>query len=237
MTLHWMNPHEPDAEFPDPELALSEPNGLLAIGGDLSVERLLKAYSSGIFPWYNPEEPILWWSPDPRTVFEFDKLHISRSLLRAIKRADYTVTLDTAFESVIRACAAPRGKFTGTWLSADMIKGYLDLHEAGYAHSIEIWRDEQLIGGLYGLSLGRAFFGESMFSRASNGSKLALVWLCRQLDAWGFEFLDGQVASPHLQRMGAQTWSRRQFLSRLKVAISESDRVGKWTLEIDPPAN
>ena len=236
MNLHWINPHQKDAAFPDPEKALQEPNGLLAIGGDLSEARLLNAYRNGIFPWYNPEEPILWWSPDPRTVFEFDRLHVSRSLQRALRREDYRVTLDQDFASVIRACGAPRKGQPGTWLSDDMIDAYCALHQAGHAHSIEVWREEKLIGGLYGIALGGCFFGESMFSRASNGSKIALVWLCRQLQAWDFDFLDGQVSSPHLQRMGASIWPRRQFLERLKLATEKPGRIGRWSLEIDHAA-
>lgn len=209
--LHWLDPRQPSQAFPDPRLALPDPNGLLAIGGDLSSTRLLNAYRQGIFPWFNPDEPILWWSPDPRCVFVPDALHVSRSLHRRLRRADYAVTFDLAFAATLEACAGPRRAGRGTWLGAEMRTAYGQLHQMGTAHSVELWRDGQLVGGLYGVAIGRIFFGESMFSAEADASKLALVHLARQLSAWGFALIDCQVASPHLMRLGAQNISRTAF--------------------------
>ncbi|MGH8457191.1 MAG: leucyl/phenylalanyl-tRNA--protein transferase, partial [Stenotrophobium sp.] len=181
--LHWLDPRDPNQPFPPTHLAMRDPSGLLAIGGDLSSTRLLRAYAQGIFPWYNPDEPILWWCPDPRAVLRPENLRITRSLSKSIRRADYAVTLDRAFVQVIEACAGTRRGSRGTWLGADMKAAYTRLHEQGHCHSVEVWREGALIGGLYGLSLGRAFFGESMFSRADDASKIALHYLCTQLRA------------------------------------------------------
>lgn len=226
--LHWLDPARPEEPFPPPEDALREPNGLLAIGGDLTPERLINAYTAGIFPWYNPDEPILWWSPDPRTVFTPHTIHVSRSLRRAINRKDYAVSLDLAFERVINACSAPRSGQRGTWLGPAMRQAYLRLHALGHAHSIEVWRDRRLIGGLYGVALGRVFFGESMFSRETNGSKLALAHLARELAARRFVLIDGQVGSPHLYRMGAFDLPRREFRQYLQAAKPEFAQPGRW---------
>lgn len=225
MRLHWLDPRRPREPFPDVEKALSHPNGLLAIGGDLTVTRLLQAYQHGIFPWFNPDEPILWWSPDPRTVIKPSELHVSRRLQRELRRGDYRVSLDTDFSAVMHACATARPE--GTWLGTAMQAAYSELHRRGYAHSIEVWRDKELIGGLYGVALGRIFFGESMFSRASNGSKLAMVWLCRQLAAWGFVLLDCQVDSPHLSRLGAVPMPRRDF-SQILASQTTTAPQGSW---------
>jgi len=233
--LHWLDPRDPNQPFPPAHLAMREPNGLLAIGGDLSVTRLIRAYSAGIFPWYNPDEPILWWSPDPRAVLSPDALKISRSLGKSVRREDYAVTLDRAFDNVLDACAEPRGSGGGTWLGTDMRRAYGRLHQLGYAHSVEVWRHGELIGGLYGVAIGRAFFGESMFSRESDGSKIGMVWLCRQLHGWGFGLIDCQVASAHLRSLGAVDLSRERFLQRLKAAISLPGRTGHWRFDIECP--
>lgn len=233
--LHWLDPRNPREPFPDPQLALRDPNGLLALGGDLSVTRLIRAYSRGIFPWFNPDEPILWWSPDPRCVLRPGGFHVSRSFARRIRRDDYAVTLNRDFDGVLAACAAPRPKSHGTWLGADMQRAYLELHEHGFAHSVEVWQRGALVGGLYGVSVGRAFFGESMFSHISDGSKLALHWLCRQLLAWDFAFLDCQVPSAHLESLGAIALPRERFLAELHGAVHRGGRTGGWRFDIPVP--
>ncbi|WP_353220954.1 leucyl/phenylalanyl-tRNA--protein transferase [Salinisphaera sp. S4-8] len=236
LRVYWLDPNTPDGAFPDPELALDEPNGLLAMGGDLSPQRLRRAYAQGIFPWYNPDESILWWCPNPRTVFETDAIHISRRLKRTLAKADYAVTLDEDFNSVISSCAGLRAGNPGTWLGPEMRAAYAKLHALGNAHSIEVWREGALIGGLYGVALGRMFFGESMFSRESDASKIALVWLARQLHAWGFPLLDGQVGSEHLYRMGAIDLPRSKFLKRVRHAIEKPGPRGPWQFDIEVPA-
>ncbi len=200
------------AAFPDADHALDEPNGLLAIGGDLSPERLLAAYRAGIFPWYNPGEPILWWSPDPRCVLHPGRLHVSRSLRRVLGSQRFTWTFDRCFDAVVRECAAPRRGSEGTWITEEMAIAYGRLHRMGHAHSIEIWREEALVGGVYGLTIGAVFCGESMFSRASDASKVALVVLAERLHAAGFLLIDCQVPNLHLERMGAELMPRRRFL-------------------------
>ncbi len=220
--------------FPPP--ALADESGLLAVGGDLSPERLLLAYSLGIFPWYSEGLPILWYSPDPRLVLEAGDLVVSRSLEKTIRRGRYRVTLDTAFDRVIRACAAvPRPGQQGTWITEDMERAYGLLHELGYAHSAETWLDDQLVGGLYGVSLGTAFFGESMFARADDASKVAFVTLVEQLVRWGIDLVDCQVHTEHLARFGAAEWPRERFLSRLADALEQPTRGGRWRL--DAPAS
>ena len=236
LSLYWLDPRNPREPFPPGECALRDPDGLIAVGGDLSVSRLLLAYRHGIFPWFNPDEPILWWTPDPRAVIYPEQLHVSRSLRRAARRDDYAVTLDRAFMRVVNACA--EGRSEGTWLGPAMRQAYTELFRRGYAHSIEVWREGELIGGLYGIALGKVFFGESMFSRASNGSKLAMLWLCRQLQAWNFALLDCQVASPHLERMGISRISRKQFERILDSAIDDAPAPdGSWTFDIDAPSD
>lgn len=234
--LHWLDPRDPQQPFPPAHLAMRDPNGLLAIGGDLSLTRLIRAYSQGIFPWYNPDEPILWWSPDPRAVLMPDGMKVSRSLGKSIRRGDYAVTLDQAFAEVLKACAGPRAKSRGTWLGSEMRQAYLELHRRGYSHTVEVWRDGQLIGGLYGVALGKAFFGESMFSRADDASKIALYWLCQQLQVWDFHLIDCQVASPHLRSLGALDLSRERFLNLLRPAITQPGRTGIWRFDIAVPA-
>jgi leucyl/phenylalanyl-tRNA---protein transferase len=226
--LHWLDPRNPQQPFPPAHLALREPNGLLAIGGDLSLPRLLRAYAQGIFPWYNPDEPILWWCPDPRAVLYPDRFHCSRSLRARIRKGDVELRFDTAFAEVLEACAGPRRGCRGTWLGEDMRRSYLALHQAGHAHSAEIWRGEQLLGGLYGVAVGRMFYGESMFSREDDASKLALYGLCRHLQAWGYAMIDCQIASPHLSRLGAEEMPRAQFLERARPAAAEAGHRGPW---------
>ncbi|MDT0616906.1 leucyl/phenylalanyl-tRNA--protein transferase [Salinisphaera sp. P385] len=236
LRLYWLDPADPDAGFPDPALALHQPNGLLAMGGDLSPTRLVNAYRRGIFPWYNPEESILWWSPDPRAVFATDAVHVSRRLARIIRQADFAVTLDTDFSAVLDGCAAPRGHNPGTWLGSDMRAAYRALHQRGLAHSIEFWRHGQLAGGLYGVALGRVFYGESMFSRQPNASRICLTLLARQLARWGFPIIDGQVGSPHLYRMGAFDMPRTEFLDLVRRYGSQPMPAGPWQFDLSVPA-
>lgn len=214
--------------FPPPELA--EPEGLLAVGGDLCVERLLLAYRMGIFPWYSEAEPILWWSPDPRMILDLHSIKVSRSLQRELRRPHWTVTADTSFARVIRRCAEiRRPRETGTWLVDAMIAAYCRLHARGYAHSIEAWHEGELAGGLYGVSLGRMFFGESMFSDRRDASKVALVHLARTLPGWGIECIDCQVPSDHLRSLGAREIPRSMFLRHLRAALRAPTLRGSWS--------
>lgn len=212
-----LDPYAESNRFPAVERALEEPNGLLAIGGCLEPDWLLEAYRRGIFPWYSPGQPILWWSPDPRMVMFPEQLQISRSLRKVIRQGVYAVTLDRAFDAVIRACAEPRDAGGGTWITADMIAAYSRLHALGHAHSVEAWCGEELAGGLYGVALGRVFFGESMFFRRTDASKVAFVLLVRQLQRWGFTLIDCQMKTGHLQRFGAAEIPRRDFVRRLRA--------------------
>lgn len=232
--VRWLGPDDP---FPPLETALSEPNGLLAIGRTLAVPTLLEAYSQGIFPWFSRGEPILWWSPDPRMILAPAELHVSRSLAQRLRRGGFEMTADRAFESVMRACAAPRPGDAGTWISERMIRAYRQLHEAGFAHSIETWMDGELAGGLYGVAIGRAFFGESMFSDQADASKIAFVSLVSALASWQFSLIDCQVYTEHLARFGAQMWSRRDFLAALEVALDAPTRRGKWVNPAGPPSS
>lgn len=215
--IPWLNPT--DLAFPSPSLALDDPNGLLAVGGDLSPERILAAYHQGIFPWFNPGDPILWWSPSPRTVIYPHQLHISKSLRKTLSRGTYQVTFDHCFSEVMRACAAPRDYADGTWISEEIIAGYSALHARGFAHSVEVWQqldtEKKLVGGLYGMALGRVFFGESMFSRADNASKVGFAHLVQQLLAWDFHLIDCQVANDHLFSLGAVEIPREIFQQHL----------------------
>lgn len=217
--------------FPPVELALDEPNGLLAVGGDLSPERLIKAYQLGIFPWFNHDQPILWWSPNPRAILFPEQLHVSRSLQKAIRRGSYKITLDQAFSEVMKACAAPRPQQADTWITPDMHNAYLRLHEMGIAHSVETWLDDKLVGGLYGLSIGQAFFGESMFSRASNASKIAFVYLVKQLQIWQFRLIDCQVSSEHLESLGATDIERKLFINLLQQASQQPGNNQHWQFD------
>ncbi len=216
-----------DLTFPPPHLAIRE--GLLAVGGDLSIDRLALAYSQGIFPWYAEDDPILWWSPDPRLVLYPTEMHVSRSLRRLLKKDRFRFTLDTAFSEVIRGCAAVRGPdHPGTWIVPEMIIAYERLHTAGLAHSVEAWSEGELAGGHYGVSLGRTFFGESMFTRVSNASKAALVVLIRNLQRVGFDLVDCQVTTPHLMQFGAREIPRTRFLKDLRRSLRHRTLQGRW---------
>jgi leucyl/phenylalanyl-tRNA--protein transferase len=215
--------------FPPPALA---EDGLLAVGGDLRPERLLLAYSSGIFPWYDEEQPILWHSPDPRMVLEAAKLHVPKSLEKRMRKEPYRITLDGAFREVIDGCAAARRpEGPGTWITPEMIDAYVELHRRGFAHSCEAWEGERLAGGLYGVSLGAAFFGESMFAVRPDASKIAFATLVGQLASWKIGLVDCQVYTEHLDRFGAQEWPRERYLAALRSAVEKPTRRGKWTLE------
>jgi len=220
-----------DLVFPPPDYA--DPSGLIAIGGDLSSERLLEAYRVGIFPWYSDDQPILWWSPDPRLVLELDRFKIARSLRKTLKKGIFKVTFDRVFEEVIAACATvDRDGQQGTWITQEMQDAYIKLHGLGFAHSVETWFDNQLVGGLYGVSLGKAFFGESMFHLKSDASKVALATLVDRLKAWGFRFIDAQMTTEHLVSLGAQELSRRIFLKQLQSALRHPTKRGKWRIDI-----
>ncbi|OHC64519.1 MAG: leucyl/phenylalanyl-tRNA--protein transferase [Pseudomonadales bacterium RIFCSPLOWO2_02_FULL_63_210] len=224
--LTWLQ--RDSLNFPPLSKALREPNGLLAAGGDLSAERLIAAYRHGCFPWYQDNQPILWWSPDPRTVLFPEELHVSRSLAKVLRRARYRVTFDQAFAKVIQACAAPRDYADGTWITTPMQHAYLELHQRGIAHSVEVWRDDELVGGLYGLAMGQLFFGESMFSRADNASKVGFVTLVEQLKAWGFALIDCQMPTQHLHSLGARPIARADFADYLKRHIDQPSKA-LWT--------
>jgi leucyl/phenylalanyl-tRNA--protein transferase len=214
--------------FPDPREA--EPDGLLAVGGDLSAPRILAAYRNGIFPWYAPRTPILWWSPPERALILPGQEHLSRRTRRALRLGGFEVRKDTCFAAVINHCARiPRPDQDGTWITAAMRSAYIQLHQQGYAHSFETFRDGRLVGGLYGLSLGAAFFGESMFSLEDYGSRAAFAELCRTAWAWGFHFIDGQLPNPNLADLGAAVLDREEFLARLARALEEPTRLGLWT--------
>jgi leucyl/phenylalanyl-tRNA--protein transferase len=226
--LYWVGTRRMATAFPPLSHALDEPNGLLAIGGDLGVETLLSAYRRGIFPWYSAGQPVLWWSPDPRAVLLPDELHVSRSLAKRVRNGGFEISFDRDFAAVIDACAAPRDQDSGTWITAEMRSAYLALHAQGHAHSIECRRDGQLCGGLYGVALGRVFFGESMFARERDASKVALVRLCRWLLAWGYELLDCQVHTDHLASLGARDMPREEFARRLALLIDKLPTPDAW---------
>jgi leucyl/phenylalanyl-tRNA--protein transferase len=217
-----------------PPVHLAE-DGLLALGGDLKPERLLLGYTQGIFPWYAENLPILWHSPDPRMVMTTRDLIVQRSLKKAIKKNPYELKIDTAFRDVLHGCAeVPRPGQNGTWLIPEMVDAYIKLHDLGFAHSFEAWRGDELVGGLYGVSLGAAFFGESMFARAPDASKIAFVATVRQLEAWGITLIDCQVHTEHLERFGAHEVSRADYLEMLRVALDAPTKRGKWAFELDP---
>ena len=223
----WLDFADPE-DFPAVEFALREPDGLLAVGGDLTVARLLAAYRRGIFPWYSAGQPILWWSPDPRMVLFPEKLHVSRSLRKTLRRNRFRLTVDHDFEAVIAACAEPRRDEAGTWITEEMRLAYIRLHRAGHAHSVEAWEGDRLVGGLYGVAIGRVFFGESMFSRVSDASKVAFACFVRHLAASGFELVDCQVHSAHLASLGAETIPRHRFTTLLDRLCEVPSPVTQW---------
>ncbi|CUQ66381.1 leucyl/phenylalanyl-tRNA--protein transferase [Candidatus Nitrospira inopinata] len=220
-----------DLRFPPVEWA--SPDGLLAVGGDLRPERLLEAYRHGIFPWYNEGQPILWWSPDPRAVLFPSKLHVPRRLDRTLRGGRFSITFDTQFRAVMEGCAGPRPQYPdgGTWITPEMIEAYTKLHELGYAHSAEAWREGTLVGGIYGVAIGGAFFAESMFASVDDASKAALVTLVQRLQAWDFRLIDCQQYSPHVRRFGAEEIPRRDFIVLLSEAVRRPDRRGRWTVD------
>ena len=223
--LTWL---ERGDAFPPVEQALKDPNGLLCAGGDLSAERLIEAYRRGVFPWYSGDEPILWWSPDPRMVLFCDELKVSRSLAKNIRNKGFEVRLDSAFPRVIKACSEPRKGEGGTWLSPAMQAAYGALHRLGHAHSVETWQGGRLVGGLYGVAIGRMFYGESMFSRVTDASKVALAALVGELRARGFPLIDCQQNTPLLASLGAREIPRRQFLRRITALVNYPEPMGKW---------
>ena len=228
--IRWLGPSDP---FPPVDAALTDPNGLLAAGGDLTAPRLLDAYRRGIFPWSADDEPILWWCPDPRMVLFVDEFNVSRSLRKRLRSGVFTVSADRAFDQVMRGCAGPRADGDGTWITAAITRSYTALHRMGHAHSIETWRDGLLVGGLYGVSIGRMFFGESMFARESDASKVALACLARQLERWGFSMIDCQMSTAHLATLGAREIPRRDFVRRVQLLSAKPPVKAPWTLDPD----
>jgi len=222
---------EADDPFPPVDLALRNPNGLLAAGADLSPARLIDAYAHGIFPWFNDDDPVLWWSPDPRMVLPVHEVRVSRSLRRTIRSDRFRVSADTAFDAVVAGCAAPRRDQNGTWITENMAVAYRRLFDLGYAHSMETWAGDELVGGLYGVALGRMFFGESMFSRRSDASKVALVLLARQLARWGFEIIDCQMSTDHLASLGAREIARASFLRHVRELVRQPPVQPPWRLD------
>lgn len=231
--LTWLNRGDP---FPALEVALDEPNGLLCAGLELTASRVLAAYERGIFPWYSEGQPVLWWSPDPRMVLLPGNFKLHRSLRKVLRNSAYEIRVDTSFEAVMRACAEPRPEQDGTWISEAIIEAYCELHRAGYAHSVETWVDGELVGGLYGIALGRAFFGESMFMRQTDASKIAFSHLVVQLKRWGFELIDCQQETRHLASFGASPIARRDFAERLRRLVHSDalvSRTGTWKFDDD----
>jgi leucyl/phenylalanyl-tRNA--protein transferase len=233
LDLLWLPPDDDDTPFPAADMALRDPNGLLAIGGPLSPTRLERAYRNGIFPWFSEGQPVLWWSPDPRAVLFPAEIRISRSLRKRLRRNEVTLDFDQRFAEVMQACAAPRANQPGTWITDDMIAAYLALHARGLAHSVEVYQAGALVGGLYGVAIGGAFFGESMFSRQADASKIALVYLAAQLRRWGYRLIDCQVPSPHLASLGARLLPRSQFLALLDDAVRLPGKAGVWQFDSD----
>jgi leucyl/phenylalanyl-tRNA--protein transferase len=229
--LTVLDPWDDSQPFPPVENALADPNGLLAVGGRLSVERLKNAYYAGVFPWYGEGDPVLWWSPDPRLVLWPERLHISRSLRKVLDREVFSFSFDKAFESVIAGCAEPRRNGRGTWLTREMRAAYIEFHRSGYAHSFEAWREGVLVGGLYGVALGRMFYGESMFHRITNASKAAFVYAVKCLSSWGYRLVDGQVYTDHLVSFGAETIPRTEFLRLVSVYSHEVTDPEAWLRE------
>lgn len=225
--IPWLSARDP---FPPVSRALRDPNGLLAAGADLSVGRLLDAYRRGIFPWYSPGEPILWWSPNPRMVLFPDEFRVSRSLAKSLRNRNYEIRFDTAFREVMEACAAPRDGHGGTWISEEMMAAYCRLHDAGFAHSVETWMDGRLAGGLYGVAIGRMFYGESMFARATDASKIALAHLVQHVQARGVGMIDCQMATAHLASLGAREIPRTEFSKRVEELVNSGPEAQRWHL-------
>jgi leucyl/phenylalanyl-tRNA--protein transferase len=233
---HFLTQLDDSLVFPDPVHALPEPNGLLAIGGDLTPERMVQAYRHGIFPWYSPHQPILWWSPDPRGVLRTDQVHINRSLRKVIRKNPFRFSIDQAFSAVVQACAAPRTYSDETWISTDLIKTYHQLHQQGVAHSVEVWLGDRLVGGLYGLVIGKLFCGESMFHHEPNASKLAFVALCQHMQRYDAPLIDCQMENAYLETMGVQECPRSSFLSQLRQLRTQVFPVTAWQpQELDAP--
>jgi leucyl/phenylalanyl-tRNA--protein transferase len=226
--IPFLGPADP---FPPVEHALADPDGLLAAGGTLTLKRLVEAYRHGIFPWFNEGDPVLWWSPDPRTVLLPSRVHVSHSLRKRLKKDAFLVTIDQAFARVLDGCAAPRAQEAGTWLTPQMRRAYSALHNAGLAHSVEVWMDGELAGGIYGVAMGRMFFGESMFTRRTDASKIAMVRLAAQLDRWRFPLIDCQLATDHLHSLGAESMPRRQFVKAVERLVKEP--APKWEMDED----
>jgi len=228
--IPWLTSHDP---FPEVTRALREPNGLLAAGADLSPQRLIDAYRSGIFPWYSGGQPLLWWSPDPRMVLFPAEFRIPRSLRKRLRRRDYEIRADTCFETVMRACAEPRANEGGSWITEEMVLAYTGLYRRGLAHSVETWIDDKLAGGLYGVALGRMFYGESMFTRVTDASKLALAHLVRQIERWGFGLIDCQMKTAHLATFGAREIPRAVFLRMVQELVNYPAGTGEWRFDND----
>lgn len=220
----------PETQFPSPDTASED--GLVAVGGEITVKRVLSAYRQGIFPWYSDDQPVLWWSPEPRAILYPDAIKISRSLAKVLRSGHFHVTADHAFEQVIRGCASPRSDGGGTWITDEMMKTYIRLHQLGYGHSIEVWHNDVLVGGLYGLGLGAAFFGESMFSKETNASKVALVELAAFARRNGIDFIDCQLPTAHLTSMGAVDISREKYMAILEQALQHADRTERWQISL-----
>lgn len=228
VVITWLTDND---EFPPIQQALTEPNGLLAASDRISSSRLLTAYRRGIFPWYSDQQPVLWWSPDPRMVLFPDEFRMPRSLAKRLRRRDYEIRLDSAFAEVMRECSKPRSEDAGTWITEEMIAAYCELHRLGYAHSVETWIDGKLAGGLYGVSLGRAFYGESMFARVSDASKIAFAHLVRQLSRWQFGLIDCQMNTAHLARFGAREITRAEFSLKLTELVNYPITASAWQFE------
>ncbi len=222
---------ESEDPFPPVDSALQMPNGLLAAGADLSAERILAAYADGIFPWFSDDDPILWWSPDPRMVLYVSEVHVSRSLAKVLRANRFRVTLDTAFAQVVRSCAEARRDHEGTWITPAMEEAYNQLAGLGYGHSVEVWKGDALVGGLYGVAIGRMFFGESMFSRVSDASKVALVRLARQFEAWGMPMIDCQMSTPHLASLGARDIPRAVFVRQIRDLVGQAPVPAPWRFD------
>lgn len=233
--ITWLDPYDDQAEFPGVHCAMSDPNGLLAAGGSLTPTRILNAYRQGIFPWYNQGQPILWWSPNPRAVLFPKDLKISRSLRKTLRNHPFTLSFDKDFRAVMSACAQVRQGQNGTWISAEMTEAYCNLHKLGHAHSVEVWRQDELVGGLYGVAIGKVFFGESMFYRSRDASKIAFVHLTQQLIRWQYELIDCQVSTAHLYSLGATEIPRDEFIALLSDYCLPCTTEHKWEFDIPAP--